>query len=60
MDKIIVVFLTGLFVWPLGAITVQDPYTGSLGAEPNMIEMIMGIIAATVGCHLFLYRSSTG
>lgn len=60
MDKSVLLILSGLFAWLIGAITGQDPYTMPLGAEPSMIEMIMGVIAAAVGCHLFLYRSSPG
>ena len=59
MDKINLVLPIGLFAWLIGIIAGLDQSALIVGAEPSAIEMIMGLIAATVSCHLFLGRSLT-
>ena len=59
MDKIILFLLIGLVGLWIGNITGQDQYAQILGGEASALEMIMGIVAATVSCHLFLYNSPT-
>lgn len=57
MYAIIALVLIGS--WFIGNMAGHDRYAQILGTEPGALEMIMGIIGATVGCHLFLYTSST-
>jgi len=59
MDKIILFLLIALVGWWIGNMAGQDQYAQILGAEVSAHEVIMGIVGATVGCHLFLYTSST-
>jgi hypothetical protein len=53
MYAIIALVLIGS--WFIGNMAGHDRYAQILGTEPGALEMIMGIIGATVGCHLFLY-----
>jgi uncharacterized membrane protein YeaQ/YmgE (transglycosylase-associated protein family) len=57
MNKIFLFLLIGVVGWLIGNIAGQGQYL--LEAEANALEMIMGIVGATVSCHLFLYTSST-
>jgi uncharacterized membrane protein YuzA (DUF378 family) len=59
MDKIILFLLIGIVWWLIGNMAGQDQYAQLLGAEASALEIIMGIVGATVSCHLFLYTSST-
>jgi hypothetical protein len=59
MDKISLFLLIGLVGWWIGNMAGQDQYAQILGTEASAVEMIMGIVGATVSCHLFLYPSST-
>jgi hypothetical protein len=59
MDKISLFLLIGFVGWWIGNMAGQDQYAQILGAEASALEMIMGIVGATISCHLFLYTSST-
>jgi hypothetical protein len=58
MYAIIWLVLIGVVGWLIGNMAGQNQYMQFLGAEPNALEMITGLVGATVGCHLFLYTSS--
>ena len=59
MYAIIALLLIGVVSWLIVNMAGHDRYVQILGTESGALEMIMGIIGATVGCHLFLYTSST-
>jgi hypothetical protein len=59
MYAIIWLVLIGVVGWLIGNMAGQNQFAQILGAEPSALEMITGIFGATVGCHLFLYASST-
>jgi uncharacterized membrane protein YeaQ/YmgE (transglycosylase-associated protein family) len=59
MYAIIWLVLIGVVGWLIGHMAGQDQYAQILGAEPSALEMIIGIVGATVSCHLLLYASST-
>jgi hypothetical protein len=59
MGQVILFLLIGLVGWWIGYMAGQNQYAQFLGAEPSALDMIMGIVGATVSCHLFLYASST-
>jgi hypothetical protein len=50
--------LIGTVAWSIGNMTGQDQYARILGADPGVLEIVLGIVGATVGCHLFLNSSS--
>jgi len=56
---IIWLVLIGVVGWSIGNMAGQHQYAQILGAEPSALDMIVGIVGATVSCHLFLYNSST-
>jgi len=56
---IIWLVLIGVVGWSLGNMAGQPQYAQILGAEPSALDMITGLVGATVSCHLFLYNSST-
>ena len=56
---IIWLVLIGVVGWSIGNMAGQHQYAQILGAEPSGLDMIVGIVGATVSCHLFLYNSST-
>jgi Mn2+/Fe2+ NRAMP family transporter len=45
--------------WSIGNTAGYHQHAQILGADPSALEIILGIVGATVGCHLFLNRSST-
>lgn len=51
--------LIGVVGWSIGNMGGQHQYAQILGADPSALEIILGIIGATIGCRLFLYGSST-
>jgi uncharacterized membrane protein YeaQ/YmgE (transglycosylase-associated protein family) len=55
MYAIIWLVLIGVVGWLIGNMAGQHQYVQILGAEPSAPEMIIGIVGATVGCHLWLY-----
>jgi hypothetical protein len=57
MEKMILFLLIALGGWWIGNMAGQDPYAQILGAEVSPLEVIMGIVGATVSCHFFLYTS---
>ena len=59
MYAIIWLVLIGVVGWSLGNMAGQPQYAQILGAEPSALDMITGLVGATVSCHLFLYNSST-
>jgi uncharacterized membrane protein YeaQ/YmgE (transglycosylase-associated protein family) len=59
MYPIIWLVLIGLVGWLIGNMAGQHQYAQILGAEPSALDMIVGIVGATVACHLFLYTALT-
>ena len=59
MYAIIWLVLMGIVDWSIRNMAGQDHYVQILGADPSVFEIILGIVGATVACHLFLHRSST-
>ena len=59
MYAIIWLVLIGVVGWSIGNMAGQHHYAQILGTEPSALDMIVGIVGATVSCHLFLYNSST-
>jgi hypothetical protein len=59
MYPIIWLVLIGLVGWSIGNMAGQHQYAQILGAEPSALDMIVGIVGATVACHLFLYTALT-
>jgi uncharacterized membrane protein YeaQ/YmgE (transglycosylase-associated protein family) len=50
--------LMGIVAWSIGNMTGQEQYGRILGADPSVLEIVLGIVGAIVGCHLFLNSSS--
>ena len=52
MNKILLFVLLGLVGWLIESMVGQNQFVQIIGTEVSSLEMIMGIIGATVGCHL--------
>ncbi len=56
MYAIIWLVLIGVVGWSIGNMAGQGQYAQILGADPGALEIILGIVGATIGCHLILPR----
>ena len=59
MYAIIWLVLIGVVGWSIGNMAGQHQYAQILGADPTALDLVMGIVGATVSCHLFLYTALT-
>ena len=59
MHKIILFSLIALVIWLILIVAGQDGYAEIIGAEASALEVIMGIIGATIICHVLVHPSST-
>jgi hypothetical protein len=57
MHKIILFLLIALVTWLILIVAGPDRYAEIIGAEASPLEVIMGIVGATIICHV--YTSST-
>ena len=52
--------LIGVVSWLIEDLAGQNQYAQIIGAEPNALDMIMGLLGAAVACHLFPTRCPRG
>jgi hypothetical protein len=53
-NKFIVLTVLGLVVWSIKTMGGQDQFTQILGADVTGLEMLMGIVGATISCQLLM------
>ena len=53
MDKIILFLLIGIFGWWIGNMTGQVAYEPVFETDPSEIDMIFGIVGASVSGYLY-------
>ena len=59
MHRIMLFSLIVLITWLILIVAGQDGYAEIIGAEASGLEVIMGIVGATIICHVWVYASST-
>jgi hypothetical protein len=59
MYAIIWLVLIGVVGWSIANMAGQHQYPQILGADPSALEIALGIVVTTIGCHRFLHNSST-
>ena len=54
MDKIILILLIGIFGWWIGYMTEQAAYEPLFETDPSEIDMISGIVGASVSGYWYM------
>jgi len=54
MDKIILILLIGIFGWWIGYMTGQAAYQPVFESDPSEIDMIFGMVVASVSGYWYM------
>ena len=55
--KIFLLVLLGLVVWLIETIAGNDVLAQGLGADVSVLELLMGIVVATIGAQFYAYSA---